>query len=219
MILVYFSNNKPTCHNVTLVKLGKTQTVLFVFPFSYSSCLTIYFFTFQTLLFTYCNSITVIGLLQYSWRPASTCPFNIWNVVLPGKSCSLYCSWFAVFPFFPADIPAAPSVMHLTSLLIFNRKAGRNIHALIHVNASPSPIILFFFFFFILFPVLYNTSWHSKDPPMPKKGLGSISLWVDCIFGYLHFQTNKQKTKTRQPHVKECNPFFFSYWCTSVILN
>lgn len=148
MILVYFSNNKPTCHNVTLVKLGKTQTVLFVFPFSYSSCLTIYFFTFQTLLFTYCNSITVIGLLQYSWRPASTCPFNIWNVVLPGKSCSLYCSWLAVFPFFPADIPAAPSVMHLTSLLIFNRKAGRNIHALIHVNVSPSPIILGYFSFF-----------------------------------------------------------------------
>ena len=32
MILVYFRNNKPTCHNVKFIKLGKIQTVLFIFP-------------------------------------------------------------------------------------------------------------------------------------------------------------------------------------------
>lgn len=76
--------------------------------------------------------------------------------------------WFAVFPFFPADIPAAPSVIHLTSLLIFNRKAGRNIHALIHANVSLSPIIPGYFLFISQYctmelHTLRTLQWPKKD--------------------------------------------------------
>lgn len=140
-------SNKPVCHNVKLAEFGKMQTLLFIFPFSYLSCLTINFVAFTTFLFTYCNSITVTGLLQYSWG-------------LPALVLSTYempCCQGNPAPFVVPDLQCSPSFLlasqlpplsYIWHLLIFNRKAGRNIHALIHANVSPSPIILGYFLLF-----------------------------------------------------------------------
>lgn len=74
--------NEPICHNAKPKQFGKSNThcVWFTFP-SFSRpffvSLIINHFSSKPFLLPYCYSNTVTEILQYHWKPASTCRLNI----------------------------------------------------------------------------------------------------------------------------------------------
>lgn len=124
-------------------------------------------------------------------------------------------------PFIVPDLQCSPSFL-LTSQLpslsyiwhpfpFFNRKAGRNIHALIHANISVSYYSLLLFANFPELNTLRNLQWQKKKK-RERKNWGAVSEQTTSLSTLLF------KEDPGIPHVEQCDPFF-SYWCAAVILN